>query len=138
MDGECPGGPLQTRKHSYAQAFAIYGLSEYYRASGDSTALHMAQQLFGLLDRHAYEPVYGGYLEGRAQDWSATADMRLSEKEIDAQKSMNTLLHLLEAFTNLYRVWPDSHLRQRIAGADRYLPGAYHFPRWAAPATFIR
>lgn len=110
------GRPVNDRKHTYAQAFSIYGLSEFYRVSGEPHSLALAQRLFELLETYTFDPVYGGNIECRARDWSALADMRLSSKEIESSKSMNTLLHLMEAYASLARIWPDKTLCTRLGG----------------------
>ncbi|MBI9050353.1 MAG: AGE family epimerase/isomerase [Anaerolineaceae bacterium] len=111
---DAQGLPVNDRKHTYAQAFAIYGLSAYYQVTGREESLSLAKQLFKLIDQHTYDNVNGGNIECRARDWSTLTDMRLSALEIDSQKSMNTLLHLMEAYTALSKIWPDALLIRRL------------------------
>ncbi len=101
LDAE--GNPLNTRKQFYAIGFAIYGLSEYARATGDMEALDYALQLFDYIEEHAFDKEHNGYIEAMARDGSPIADMRLSELDANFPKSQNTHLHIIEPYTNLYR-----------------------------------
>lgn len=93
------GEPLTGNKVTYGQAFALYGLSEYYRASGEEPALEEARRLFALIDSAARDRKLGGYYEACAADWSAPVAAALSEVDIACAKSMNTNLHVLEALS---------------------------------------
>jgi len=108
------GNPLDTKKQIYALGFAIYGLSEYHRATGDREALDYAIMLFKSIEEHSFDKEKNGYLEALTREWNEIEDMRLSEKDANEKKTMNTHLHILEPYTNLYRVWKNDELRKQI------------------------
>ena len=97
------GNPLDTKKQFYAIGFAIYGLTEYARATDDREALDYALQLFGCIEEHAFDREHNGYIEAMTRDWKPIADMRLSELDANFPKSQNTHLHIIEPYTNLLR-----------------------------------
>jgi mannobiose 2-epimerase len=124
------GRPVSDRKQTYALAFSLYALAEYHRATGSGDALERAVSLYRSIERHAADPRDGGYWEARARDWSPLEDVRLSDKDLNAPKSMNTHLHVMEAYANLLQAWEDASLRERLRDVV-----ALHLDRIVDPAT---
>ncbi len=104
------------KKQIYAQAFAIYGLTEYYRATNDQACLDKAVELFRLIEKYSFDINLNGYFEAFSRDWGELGDLRLSAKDANEKKTMNTHLHILEAYTNLYRIWKDEYLKKQLRG----------------------
>lgn len=106
--------PVGSKKQVYAQAFWIYALSAYYKVSKREDVLLEAIALFELIEKYSFDPTLGGYIEAFKRDWSSIQDQRLSSKDLNSAKTMNTHLHILEGYMSLYQVWPDSHLKEQI------------------------
>ena len=108
------GERLDTKKQLYAQGFAIYGLSELYKVTKDDEVLKNAINLYKVVEANFADRANGGYIEALARDFSPLEDMSLSAHDINADKTMNSHLHILEAYANLYKVWPDEGLKEAV------------------------
>lgn len=108
------GHPVYTKKQIYAQAFGIYAFTEYFLATGDKAALAHAKTIYQLIENHSFDPDFGGYYEAFDREWKLLTDQRLSDKDANESKTMNTHLHVLEAYTNLYRCWKHKPLEQQL------------------------
>ncbi|MEN8905627.1 MAG: AGE family epimerase/isomerase [Clostridiales bacterium] len=102
-----------SRKQIYNLAFGIYGLTEYYKATKDKKSLDLAIEIFNTIERFAYDKENGGYIEALKRDYSGMSDLRLSPKDMNEKKSMNTHLHILEAYTNLIGIWKNKEIIEK-------------------------
>ncbi len=108
------GTMLDGKKQIYGLAFCIYGLAEYYKASKDDVALHLAEDLVNHIEKNSFDKKNGGYFEAFTQGWKMIGDMRLSEKDQNEKKTANTHLHVVEAYANLYTVCKSDKLKESI------------------------
>ena len=106
------GTPEDTTKHTYNQAFSIYALSSYYEASGDVEALEMAKDLFRIIETKCTDEI--GYKEAFDKEFNEIENDKLSENGVIAEKTMNTLLHVFEAYTELYRVAKLPEVKEKL------------------------
>lgn len=108
------GNPIDTRKHVYCQSFAIYALSEYYKATKDKQALDLAMNLFSLVENIGFNKENSAYLEEFDREWNITPNEMLSENGVIAEITTNTHLHVLEGYTNLYSVTNNRVVGERL------------------------
>jgi mannobiose 2-epimerase len=128
---DCKGKPSDTKKQIYSQAFFIYALVEFYKTSGDKECLEKAISLYQLIEEKSFDSMKNGYLEAFSRDWNLLEDLRLSAKDDNEKKTTNTHLHILEAYTSLYKVWKDEGLAAKLGNltgifTDRIIDPASH------------
>jgi mannobiose 2-epimerase len=108
------GIPVNKRKQIYALSFTIYGFTEYYKITKNKDALNHAVKIFGLIEKYSFDKERNGYYEAFSEKWDPLEDVRLSEKDKNEKKTMNTHLHILEAYTNLFRVWKNNKIKKAL------------------------
>ena len=119
------GKPEDPTKHTYNQAFAIYALASYYAASGEREALDIATHLFHLVEEKCMDEY--GYKECFDREFAEISNDKLSENGVIAEKTMNTLLHVLEAYTELFRVSQNADVKERLMWImDIFANKVYH------------
>jgi len=105
-------------KTAYGNAFAIYGLTSYYKLTKDTVALNYARKTFLWLDKHSHDNVHGGYVDAMSEDGIWLSKIKTDSREPGAGngslKDYNSTIHLMEAFTELYKVWPDPLVKTRL------------------------
>jgi len=106
--------PADTKKQFYALAFCVYACSEYYLAFANEQAKELAISLYQIIETRSFDPAHKGYIDVLSKDYRKISGLRLSEKEITDTMTMNTHLHILEAYTNLYRIWKDRELKDQL------------------------
>ncbi|MCX2678602.1 AGE family epimerase/isomerase [Galbibacter sp. EGI 63066] len=126
------GKPTIRKKQIYAQAFTVYALSEYYLFSEDKKAKAWAITIFELIEKHAFDTEKNGYIEAFEGDWKPIQDMRLSDKDLNGSKTMNTHLHILEAYTTLYKIHPEKAVKDALENLitlflEKFLNKDYNF-----------
>jgi cellobiose epimerase len=142
------GIPINDSKQSYAQAFALYSLAEYSRIFNYDYVKQHALTLFQLIEKYAFDPVYGGYIEAFSKNWESVARDFVTPQGEKIKKSMNTHLHILEAYSNLYRIYPQENVREKIISIldifTKYIinPVNHHFHMffdkdWSVQSTAI-
>ena len=118
--GHIPSDTTNIEKRAYGNAFGIYALAAYYELSEDNEVLSMAQKAFMWLDNSAHDPVYGGYFQYLRRDGTPIGrevlkgDYQASDRALVGLKDYNSSIHILEALSELYHVWPDDTLRKRL------------------------
>lgn len=108
------GKMLDGKKQIYGLAFCMYGLAEYYKVTSNEAALQLAKNLFANIEKFSFDKINGGYTEAFTRQWQPIDDLRLSDKDSNEKKTMNTHLHIIEAYANLYQIWPEIFLREKI------------------------
>lgn len=102
-------------KTAYGNEFGIYALAAYYQATGDTSALNLAKETFRRLEKHSHNPEHLGYFQHLQRDGSLVERNAALPSASDVGfKDQNSSIHLLEAFTELYQVWPDTLLKERL------------------------
>ena len=125
------GEIVNPKKQIYAQAFGIYALSNYYLLSNNEEAILLAEDLFELIEKYSFDKISNGYYEAFTKDWQPIADLRLSEKDVNASKTMNTHLHIMEAYTKLCSVRPSDKIKSALSNLvslfiDKFIDEQYH------------
>lgn len=127
------GNPIDDKKKTYGQAFCIYALAEYYNIIQEKQVIELASHFFDLIEGYALDSKNGGYIENFERDWKPSEDLRLSPVDMNEKKSMNTHLHVLEGYTNLYRVWKNKNIEHKLSETLRLFiahivnPETFHF-----------
>jgi mannobiose 2-epimerase len=104
--------PVEDIKHTYSQAFALYSLCEYYRLEPTDALLDQIQQVFHLLEEKTKDPNHPGYGEAFTRQWNPIEENRMADS--NEPKTMNTHLHMLEAYASVYRIWKNERVGQRL------------------------
>ncbi len=127
------GNPVDDKKKTYGQAFCVYALAEYFKVVQEKRIIELASHFFDLIEGYAYDSKNGGYVENFERDWKPSDDLRLSAVDMNEKKSMNTHLHVLEGYTNLYRVWKNKTVEHKLSETIRVFlshiinPATNHF-----------
>ncbi len=108
------GNPSEPTKHVYAQSFAVYGLSEYYKLTGKEEALKYAMDLFNIIETTGFDQENQAYLEEFDVNWNPQSNDKLSELEVVASITQNTHLHILEGYTTLLEVTSDERVKKAL------------------------